>query len=271
MSDFTTKESITINGGTVYATAKSVAAAIGSGYMYQKSPDITITGGNITAKTGSGGAGIGSGALVKDNSNTISISGGYIYITGTKYYIGSALQSVGTPTIIITGGCIGTGDTESGTAYNVSVPDGYVVIANTDATTAATYPYMVVKASYELTPDMASVDFGSSCVGYESISGQELVLTNTGNMALGNLSVSFENSAGADYFTIDTQDTAASLDALGTTSFTVTPNTGLAAGSYAATVNITADELSEPLSIAVSFEVLAHSYSAPTFTWAADG
>lgn len=83
---------ITIEGGTITATAASHAAAIGSGGNYtgtQTCGNITITGGTVTATClASYGAGIGAG--INGECGNISITGGTVTASGASAGAGGA-------------------------------------------------------------------------------------------------------------------------------------------------------------------------------------
>jgi hypothetical protein len=83
---------ITIEGGTITATAASHAAAIGSGGNYtgtQTCGNITITGGTVTATcNASYGAGIGAG--INGECGNISITGGTVTASGSQFSSGGA-------------------------------------------------------------------------------------------------------------------------------------------------------------------------------------
>ncbi|MBR0256738.1 MAG: hypothetical protein IJQ58_03290, partial [Synergistaceae bacterium] len=83
---------ITINGGTITATANGPGAGIGGGGYYSSYPGVganvkvNINGGNVTATSVGSGAGIGSGAGSRadySNVDSITITGGTVTATGS--------------------------------------------------------------------------------------------------------------------------------------------------------------------------------------------
>lgn len=138
--------SITINGGSVMASAKISAgdeegsAGIGGG-MRSSSGSITINGGTVTATGGKYGSGIGSGGVGKDSSdsfynvNSITITGGTITATGKNGGTGIGCGKKGrSGSITITGGVInayadtgafGIGAGASSTGGTMNIALGY--------------------------------------------------------------------------------------------------------------------------------------------------
>ncbi len=138
--------SITINGGSVMASAKISAgdeegsAGIGGG-MRSSSGSITINGGTVTATGGKYGSGIGSGGVGKDSSdsfynvNSITITGGTITATGKNGGAGIGCGKKGrSGSITITGGVInayadtgafGIGAGASSTGGTMNIALGY--------------------------------------------------------------------------------------------------------------------------------------------------
>ena len=97
--------SLTINGGTIEATGKSGAAAIGAGRKGSFG-SITINGGTVTAQGGSDAAGIG-GSEYGGPIAIITINGGKVTARGGDKYgagIGGGDRSTDGGEIIITGG-----------------------------------------------------------------------------------------------------------------------------------------------------------------------
>ncbi|MCD8181090.1 MAG: carbohydrate-binding domain-containing protein, partial [Firmicutes bacterium] len=129
---------ITINGGTVTATAGN-GAGIGGGRGGAGS-NITINGGTVTA-TASAGAGIGGG---RSSAGTVTIKAGYITAYSTS---GSAIgtgYSGDSSSVTITGGYFADSyTTGQQTVYGITPASGYAVFANTDGSTKSAYPCYV--------------------------------------------------------------------------------------------------------------------------------
>jgi len=101
-------------------------------------------------------------------------------------------------------------------------------------------------------------DFGKAVAGYAPLTAHSVTITNTGNVATGELDISLSGGSASD-FTLSTA-TITSLAVSGSDSFTVEPKTGLAAGLYSETVTVysAANGISEFFS--VNFEVKAQTY-----------
>ncbi len=100
---------ITINGGTINATANCYGAGIGGGGGGSAAYNIVINGGNITATGGLGCAGIGGGSDYGNNgqnTGNVTINGGTVIATGGTNVagIGSGISAPGNVTI--TGGTV---------------------------------------------------------------------------------------------------------------------------------------------------------------------
>ena len=119
-------------------------------------------------------------------------------------------------------------------------------------TVAATFDvsFEVVPAAYGISfSETGTYTFQSAYAGYGSQSARTVTITNTGNVATGGLTVSLSNTS---LFTLS--KTSIASTAVGkTNTFTVVPKTGLAAGSYTATVTVQNSNISA--SFDVSFTV----------------
>ena len=83
-----------------------------------------------------------------------------------------------------------------------------------------------------------TVDFGSMEAGYTAApAAQTVTITNNGTAATGQLTIALDG-ANASSFTLSTTNIADVAAGGGTDTFTVQPNTGLAAGTYNATVKV---------------------------------
>ncbi|WP_170841489.1 choice-of-anchor D domain-containing protein [[Clostridium] fimetarium] len=94
--------------------------------------------------------------------------------------------------------------------------------------------------------------FSPVTVGYSPVTAYDVNLSNTGTRATGELTVSLSGT-NADSFTLS-KTTIASLEANGSNSFSVVPKTGLAVGTYTATVTVSGDNIT-PKSFNISFTV----------------
>jgi len=123
----------------------------------------------------------------------------------------------------------------------------YVRIAETDthfagATATVTVPADDVPLTYTATVTPDGKTFAARTVGYGEQTAETFTITNTGTGALASLNVTL-TGANADSFTLDKTGFNTNLATSGTTTFTIKPNTGLAAGTYTATVRVTATNL----------------------------
>ncbi|MCL1811322.1 MAG: choice-of-anchor D domain-containing protein, partial [Methanomassiliicoccaceae archaeon] len=97
------------------------------------------------------------------------------------------------------------------------------------------------------------IDFGTANLGYSEKTASTITVSNTGNQPTGGLTIAL---SGADpgSFTLS-RTSIGSLDESGSNTFTVRPNTGLAVGTYSATVTVSGGANITAQSFDVSFEV----------------
>lgn len=120
---------------------------------------------------------------------------------------------------------------------------------------SAPLPYIIAAT---VTPD--ELIFEEKGEGYTELSPQEFTIRNTGTGQLAHLGVSLTGTNSGS-FILNKTSTAASLQNKNdTTSFTVVPKTGLAEGTYEATAEVSADQLTT-IKKPISFTVLhTHTY-----------
>jgi len=100
-----------------------------------------------------------------------------------------------------------------------------------------TFESQIPEVRYEIHLNITGTyTFPAATVGYDAQSARGVIVTNTGNQPTGNLTVAL-NGASPDSFQLDTT-WLSSIEAGGTEMFTVAPRTGLAVGTYAATVTV---------------------------------
>lgn len=115
-----------------------------------------------------------------------------------------------------------------------------------------------VPAKSEVTVSPNGKTFDPMHAGYQNApNAQQFSIENTGNQQITNLQVSLSDKTN---FILSAGSVTNTLDAGAAAAFTVQPNANLAAGKYAATVNITGDGISE--SIKLTFEVADHSWDS---------
>lgn len=105
--------------------------------------------------------------------------------------------------------------------------------------------------------------FGDRHIGYEDVPANSFTIKNTGSVEVTNLNVAL-TGADASAFALDTAGMQTTLSPGGATVFTVKPNTGLAAGTYEAEVQIT-DGFGVTKTAGIRFTVGDH-----TFQWVVD-
>lgn len=130
----------------------------------------------------------------------------------------------------------------------------YVRVKETTTHKAGAYATVTVPA-YSATPVYSvSLDatgthtFTAATVGYAAQAAKTVTVSNTGNSATGALTVALSGS-NASSFALNTTSIA-DIAVSGNDTFTVVPNTGLAAGTYTATVTVSGNN-----SITASFDV----------------
>ena len=281
---------INITGGTIIATGGNGAAGIGGGGGRGGVGAINITGGTVIATGGNGAAGIGEGIEgfrdgwsgiapiinIADDANVTAVGGGPSFnnISGAGIG-GSGNAPVSDATINITGGTIQarSGDNSSqalrGTVNAPNTP--YTWTASTSVTGAnpitgvfpgtpfinnTSFSFVNLQAPMPnhsiLLSASGNKNFGSETAGYGTQTPYSVTINNTGNMPTGTLTVSL-SGANQTAFTLS-KTSIPSIAKSGNDSFTVRPNTGLAAGEYTATVTVSGLFL-ESRSFNVSFTV----------------
>lgn len=123
---------------------------------------------------------------------------------------------------------------------------------------------IVIKANgtagtYSVAVTDGNGDFGEAHAGYKDApAARELTITNTGSMEVTGIAAKLEGT-GKDDFTL-TQPVKKSLAPKETTTLTVRPQEGRAAGSYTADIKITGSNQAEEI-VQVSFKVSGHKYT----------
>lgn len=119
-----------------------------------------------------------------------------------------------------------------------------------------------VTPTYDISLSSTDITFPSVTVGYDAVTPQTVTVTNSGTAAAGELYVSL--SGDSDKFTLSTTTTI-TVAANGSATFTVTPKTGLSAGTHTATVKIMKSGVFTK-KLGVSFTVKADDQTPPTST-----
>ena len=112
--------------------------------------------------------------------------------------------------------------------------------------------FTVQAAQYTLAVSPATLDFGSEIAGYASVAAQTVLVTNTGNRI-----TTLTQPTATDYTVGPLSRNV--LNPGATATFTVTPHTGLATGTYAETIAVTGSGLSSA-GVDASFTVVHNDY-----------
>ena len=113
--------------------------------------------------------------------------------------------------------------------------------------------FTVIAAVYKISANPTNLDFGSKIAGYGAVDTKTVTVTNTGNV---NVTLTQPT---ATNFTIGTLSQT-TLNPNDTATFTITPKTGLAAGTYDTAIAIKGSNDAEA-SVDVDFTVTARVYS----------
>jgi len=288
---------ITIEGGIVEVEGGNGGAGIGGG-LNGAGGSIKISGGVIAATGSSGGKDFGPGDSGTDG--TITITGGSVCPTNgsvspqptnaiTSVYLntltvgdpavgalvpitagsvdGIAMNNTPDPAngvygihdvVTAAGGVVYFWLTEDNSDSYVSVTADSVVYSNiyTRGTGASAVLYVPTITLSETT----AYDFGSTAAGYTTAPAAcTVTITNSGAGAANNLTVAL-GAGSTSSFTLDTASMLTLLSSGGTTTFTVQPKEGLAAGVYTETVTVSGYGVT-PQSFTVSFTVTSSSSS----------
>lgn len=169
-------------------------------------------------------------AKEKSNRTAPVITGGIGKINGTDI----TMEYAASETAVSWTSCT-DGSTETGAGK------WYVRYKETDTQKPSSAKEVTVEApKYTIAVNNTTLDFGTQNEEYPSVAGQTVSIKNTGNTDVKNIKVSLIGDD-ADAFTLDTKGMLTTLSANGETSFSVTPNAGLSAGTYTAQAKITGD------------------------------
>ncbi len=233
---------ITSDGGTVKVTGGTVSATkdVGIAIDSMGTADVDISGGNVSA--------IGRFAIYQFGTGKIAISGEAVIESqnakaneGT-IYIGMVPETGNKLVLDIQGGTV-RNTAESGPNYAVYFDDSRVTSENLSqyyrqsgsADVGKVYPESHFTYSIALDPGVDK-DFKTAVKGYGEQTPHTVTVTNTGNQPTGELTAVL-SGANPDSFTLS-KSVIGSLEPNGSGSFTVKPNTGLAAGTYVANVTV---------------------------------
>ncbi|MDD4402344.1 MAG: S-layer homology domain-containing protein [Desulfitobacteriaceae bacterium] len=195
---------------------------------------LTATGGN-TSGTGSNSFGISgrNGVTISDTAQVTATGGTAEDPDGASY--GMGCNDGDAYKIQITGGTIQVqGGTQAFSKQPVDGSGELLDISGWDGNALVTYP-PAPTYSIELDRNETHV-FIAQKTGYEAQTPLTVTVTNTGNQATGDLTAAL-SGANADSYTLSAA-VIDSIDVAGTDSFTVVPITGLAVGTYTATVTV---------------------------------
>ena len=138
---------------------------------------------------------------------------------------------------------------------------GYL-LSNT-AITAGTVTFnadQIAQSTYSISLAPATVTFATAEEGYTAPAAQMLTITNTGDTATGALTATLSGGANSK-FTLSKSSFASLAEKNDTTTFTVVPKTGLAAGTYTENITVKGDNV-VPVNVTVSFTVTSGPYGA---------
>ncbi len=186
---------------------------------------VSITAGSNMTKTDNSGS---EGQIIESGAMT-----SVIYTADTGYYFPTSYNE---DNALNSNGIIVTRDSDT------EIIVSGTPTADTNITLTASTAY-----TYTITASPTSKDFGSKNQGYGEIATQTITVTNTGNSE-----VTLQQPTSTNYTIGDLSATTLAPGA--TATFTVTPNTGLTAGTYNETITVTTTQ-STSAEVSVKFKV----------------
>jgi hypothetical protein len=257
---------INITGGTVTASSSSGGAGIGGGSSNKATGAVTITGGSVKMNNHDGPQPT-NGNSKSVYLNTLTV-GSPAVSNGTSITAGSINGVSCADTANASANVYGIKDVktdDSGkvyfylpesagnelvklTANGTEYDESYTRSADHSNAQTLTGPYGIALSK------TGTHNFPAAGYGYSSAPAPLTVtIINTGYSATGDLTVAV-SGAGLSAFTLSSSATIASIAVDSTSSFTVAPNEGLAAGTYTETVTVSGENnISAPF--VVSFTV----------------
>ena len=208
--------------------------------------------GDITAPT------LSSGSATRDSETAATVK--FTSSEAGEYYYEVVESGATEPTIGTAGEgtfCISGENTISLDYLTAGAKDIYIVVKDaagnvSDKLEIEIPAYVAPTYGISVSPD--TLDFGSEPVGYEALTAQNVTITNTGNQAVTvTLPTSEKYTITAGEGFANGTATLAAND--GTATFTVQPNTGLAAGDYAETLTVSGSN-DTSAQVALSFSVV---------------
>lgn len=187
---------------------------------------------------------------ISDKKDTIVIHELKLNKSGTDTHIAYGVIIANDQT---NGNVLFIGDSLSGSGA------GYLLSkdAITDASVTVTAEMIAtdfVEQTASIALEPANPTFSAVSVGYDPVQPLEITVKNTGNVSADGLQVNFTDNNG-EKFDLST-NTIGSIAPNETKEFTITPKTGLPAGTYTATVTVSGNNVDRQ-SINVSFTVTA--------------
>ncbi|GHV36265.1 hypothetical protein FACS18949_15480 [Clostridia bacterium] len=229
---------VTVSGSGTTVSARDNSAILAGG-------DVMVSGGATVTNTSSTEAAV---KIEGDYEHTVTVDG-----TGSKIETGSggtAIDSEGTATVIVMDhGAINApnGTAGGGTGTYTFLGDGTGTVTDNSGTTS---PLTMYSISLSVT---GTHTFPGAVYGYAAQTPKSVTVTNTGNDDTGGLVVELSGANASSFTTTDNYNGDINIAPGATKTFNVTPKTGLAVGTYTATVTVSGWEISE--SFNVSFTV----------------
>ncbi|GHU36264.1 hypothetical protein FACS1894105_06330 [Clostridia bacterium] len=250
------RDNTDIVGGNVTVSGSATVSATDSAIM--AGGDVTVSGGATVTNTSSAEAAV---KIEGDYEHTVTVSGANskIETTGTN---GTAINSAGTTTVSVwdSGAITAPNGTAAGgtTGTYTFLGDGTGTVTDGNGITNPRTAYSI---SLSVT---GTHTFPGAEYGYAAQTPLSVTVTNTGNDNTGGLEVTLSGTNASSFMITDNYNGDIDIAPGATKTFSVTPKTGLSAGTYTAMVTVSGWEISA--SFNVSFTVSGETNDPPTTT-----